>query len=564
MRAPLAVSVTLFASAILAAPVPPPGPTDAPLGPRPQQVQAEARQFALALLRTTDQISTYYVRPVSREELLLTALTGLFQAARLPVPQNLRAEIHAVLAEKTRTASVESMSPEANLADASAEDQAAVDLIQHVREHIGDAATLRDRSPLLICCQEIARSLDPYSGVVTGRELRRNLAVEEDAESYGLELNDNAGFGPAVVTLIKPGGPAQQAGVRPGDEITQLDDEPVKELGRLELLRRLLLPPDAPELHKELPPPPPPPPGAVPPGAAVLPAPGPNVASQAAQPPPPSLKMTMRRCDGKAATVTLRARRFRPEATAGLSRQDDNSWTYWVDSKSRLAHIRLAALNKGSAEELRQVVSALQAGGLRGLILDMRWCPGGFLDEAVDAARVFLSEGVVATIRSRGREDLVYRSDGQNAFTDFPILVLVNGETSGGAELIAAALQDRGRAVVAGQRTLGKGSVQTQIALAVPGAALKLTNGVFLRPNGKEIQRKPGASLSGDWGVRPEKELEFRVSPDLAKRMKEEWQRQTLRPGVSMERLPLDDPDADPQRQAAAEALRDLVQSKMR
>jgi hypothetical protein len=211
MRAPLAVSVALFASAILAAPVPPPGPTDAPLGPRPQQVQAEARQFALALLRTTDQISTYYVRPVSREELLLTALTGLFQAARLPVPQNLRAEIHAVLAEKTRTASVESMSPEANLADASAEDQAAVDLIQHVREHIGDAATLRDRSPLLICCQEIARSLDPYSGVVTGRELRRNLAVEEDAESYGLELNDNAGFGPAVVTLIKPGGPAQHS-----------------------------------------------------------------------------------------------------------------------------------------------------------------------------------------------------------------------------------------------------------------------------------------------------------------------------------------------------------------
>ena len=168
---------------------------------------------------------------------------------------------------------------------------------------------------------------------------------------------------------------------------------------------------------------------------------------------------------------------------------------------------------------------------------------------------------MIATIRSRGREDLVYRSDGQNAFTDFPILVLVNGETSGGAELIAAALQDRGRAVVAGQRTLGKGSVQTQIALGVPGAALKLTNGVFLRPNGKEIQRKPAAGLSDDWGVRPEKELEFRVSPDLARTLKEEWQRQTLRPGASMERLPLDDPDADAQRQAAIEALRDRAQS---
>jgi carboxyl-terminal processing protease len=547
MRTPLAVSAALFASAILGAPVPPPGPTDAPLGPRP--FQTEARQFALALLRTTDQISAYYVRPVSREELLRTALTGLYQAARLPVPQSLGAEIHAVLAEKTRTASAETPSPEANLTDASDEDRAIVDLIRHVREHIGDAASLRDRSPLLICCQAMARSLDSYSGVVTGRELRRNLAVEEDAESYGLELSDNAGFGPAIVTLIKPGGPAQLAGAHPGDEITQLDDKPIKELGRPELLQRLLLPPDAPEAHKELPPPPPP-------GGGVVAAPEP------AKPPIPPLKMSFRRPDGKTATVTLGARRFRPEAVAGVSRQDDNSWTYWVDTKSRLAHIRLAALSKGSAEELRQVISVLQAGGLRGLILDMRWCPGGFLDEAVDAARVFLSEGVVATIRARGKEDLVYRSDGQHAFTDFPILVLVNGETSGGAELIAAALQDRGRAVVAGQRTLGKGSVQTQIALGAPGAALKLTNGVFLRPNGKEIQRKPGESLSGDWGVQPEKELEFRLSPELARTLKEEWQRQTLRPGDSLERLPLDDPDADAQRQAAVEALRDLVQAQ--
>jgi carboxyl-terminal processing protease len=550
MRAPLAVSVALFASVLLAAPVPPPGPTGAPIGPRPHQ--AEARVFALALLRATDQISAYYVRPVSREELLQTALTGLYEAARLPVPPNLDAEIHAVLAEKARTASAETMASEVNLADAPDGDRAVLDLIQHVHEHIGDAAPLRDRSPLLICCQAVAHSLDSYSGVVTGKELRRNLAVEEDAESYGLELNDNAGFGPAVVTLVKPGGPAQLAGIRPGDEITQLGEKPVKELGRPELLRRLLLASDTPDPHKDLPPLPPP-------GAVV--APGVIAVPEPAKPPTPPLRMSFRRPDGKATAATLEARRFRPEAIAGVSRQDDNSWTYWLDSKSRLAHVRLAALNKGSAEELRQVISALHAGGLRGLILDMRWCPGGFLDEAVEAARVFLSEGVIATIRARGREDLVYRSDGQNVFTDFPILVLVSGETSGGAELIAAALQDRGRAVVAGQRTVGKGSVQTQIALGVPGAALKLTNGVFLRPNGKEIQRKPGAGLSDDWGVRPEKELEFRVSPDLAKALKEEWQRQTLRPGDSMERLPLDDPDADAQRQAAAEALRVRVQS---
>jgi carboxyl-terminal processing protease len=555
MRAPLAVSVALFASVLLAAPVPAPGPTGPPIGPRPYR--AEARVFALTLLRATDQISAYYIRPVSREELLQTALTGLYEAASLPVPRTLGADIRKAFAGQERTASVETAAPEANLAEASEADRAVLDLIQHVREHIGDAAPLRERSPLLICCQAVARSLDPYSGVVMGRELRRNLAVEEDAESYGLELSDNAGFGPAVVTMIKPGGPAQRAGVRPGDEITQIDDKRVKELARPELLQRLLQAPDLPSPHKDLPPPPPPP------GAVVAPVPpGATLAPEPAKPPIPPLRLTFRRPDGKTTTIAVEAQCFQPEALAGVSRQDDNSWTYWVDSKSRLAHVRLAALNKGSAGELRQVIAALHAAGLRGLVLDMRWCPGGFLDEAVDAARVFLGEGEIATIRARGREDMVYRSDGQSAFTDFPIIVLVNGETSGGAELIAAALRDRGRAVVAGQRTLGKGSVQTQIALGVPGAALKLTNGAFLRPNGKEIQRKPGAGASDEWGVRPDSDLEFRVSPDLARTLKEEWRRQTLRPGDSMERLPLDDPDADPQRQAAVEALRDRVQAK--
>ena len=442
---------------ILAAPVPPPGPTDAPIGPRP--LQAEARVFALSLRHTTDQISTYYVRPVTREQLLQTALTGLYEAARLPVPQNLGADIRDALAGKVRMASADTASSDVLLSDAAEVDRPLIDLIQHVREHIGDAAPLRGRSPLLICCQAMAHSLDPYSGVVTGKELRRNLAVEEDAASYGLELSDSAGVGPAIITLVKPGGPAQQAGVRPGDELTFLDDKPVQEWRRPELLHRLLLRPDVPDLHKDLPPPPPPPPG------AKIPLPALSTPSTSEAIPP--LKMTFRRPGGKTTTATLEGRRFRPEATAGVSRQDDNSWTYWLDSKSRLAHIRLGALNKGSADELRQVVAALQASGLRGLVLDMRWSPGGFLDEAVDAARVFLSEGTIATIRARGKEDLEYRSDGQNAFTDFPIIVLVNGQTSGGAELIAAALQDRGRALVAGQRTLGKGSVQTQFALEV-------------------------------------------------------------------------------------------------
>lgn len=540
MRGPSALAVLLITSALIGAPAPAPGPAYEPAGPRP--LRDEARVFALQLLRTIDQVATRYVRPVSREELLRAALTGLYAAARLPAPPTLAADMREALAGKTCTAAAgapeDPTVPEA--------DRPIVDLIQHVRENIGDPPPLRDCQPLIICCQAVARELDPYSGVVSGKDLRRNLAFDEYAEGFGIELRENGGVGPVVVEAVLPGGPAQQAGVRPGDEITHIDGRPVRELERAELLRVLHQPPDVTEAAAPL--------ADVPPPAAAGQSPPPPVTQ-------PPVQVALRRPGSNAApTVLLESRRFRPEAVLGVARQEDGAWTYWVDSRAGLAHVRLASLSKGAAGELRRVVSALHDGGLRGLVLDLRWCPGGFLDEAVDAARIFLDEGTVATIHSRGKEDLVYRSDGRGRLTDFPVVVLVNGETCGGAELIAAALQDRGRAAVAGQRTVGKASVQTQLPLSVPGAALKLTSGVFVRPDGKDLQRGRDSRPDDDWGVRPDAGLEFRVSPDLAQAIKRDWQRQTLRPGSSAERLPMDDPDADPQRQAALEALRGRVQ----
>src|SRR5262249_58851975 len=130
------------------------------------------------------------------------------------------------------------------------------------------------------------------------------------------------------------------------------------------------------------------------------------------------------------------------------------------------------------------VLAGLAERKVRGLILDLRWCPGGYLNEAVEVADLFLGAGVVATVKSRGREDTVYRSTDGGKFRDCPVVVLVNGETSGGAELIAAALQDHKRACVVGQRTLGKASVQTPLAVGVEGTGFKLTSGTFVRPAG--------------------------------------------------------------------------------
>jgi C-terminal processing protease CtpA/Prc len=136
---------------------------------------------------------------------------------------------------------------------------------------------------------------------------------------------------------------------------------------------------------------------------------------------------------------------------------------------------------------------------------------------------------------------------------DLPMVVLVNGETSGGAELIAAAFQDHKRALIVGQRTLGKASVQRPLTMSVPNLQMKLTTGTFFRPSGKNLHRFPESKPEDDWGVKPD--VEFPVSRDLSRQLKAWWLEQTLRPGPSMERLTLDDPANDAQRGAAVDAL---------
>jgi carboxyl-terminal processing protease len=160
----------------------------------------------------------------------------------------------------------------------------------------------------------------------------------------------------------------------------------------------------------------------------------------------------------------------------------------------------------------------------------------------------------VATQVTRSGEE-VYRSAGVHPLQDFPVVVLVNGETSGGGELIAAALKDHGRARVAGQRSLGKASVQGTLTWAAAGLGMRLTRGTFYRPSGKNLHRFPDSKETDDWGVRPDPDLEMRLSADLSRQLKQWWLWQTLRPGSSHESLPLDDPENDPQRQTALAAL---------
>src|SRR5581483_3257268 len=126
-----------------------------------------------------------------------------------------------------------------------------------------------------------------------------------------------------------------------------------------------------------------------------------------------------------------------------------------------------------------------------GLVFDLRWCPTGYLQQAATIAHTLLPGDLpVANQRERdGQTKPVLFDELGGNFSDFPVVVLVNGETSGAGELIAASLQDHGRAAVAGQRTVGKGTIQKDLERY--GVPFRLTTGTFLRPSGKNLQRLP-------------------------------------------------------------------------
>ncbi|HEV8058879.1 MAG TPA: S41 family peptidase, partial [Gemmataceae bacterium] len=360
----------------------------------------------------------------------------------------------------------------------------------------------------------------------------------------GMELVESSVNCPVVVKKVTLGGPAQRAGLRPGDQIVELNHLPAH--------------------NKPL---------------------GPDVWNESGQAP----IAYQRQGESRLRQGLLKAEALHPDTVLGVVRLADNSWDYWLDAEHRIAHIRLGNLEHETVSDLNQVLAHLQAEHVAGLILDLRWCPGGFLNESRVIADIFVGEYNFAyfvlptpndfasradpyldnhcenaAVRYRdGRLDARARTPG-TGFPLVPMVVLVNGESSGGAELIAAVLQDNHRARIMGQRSKGKASVQAILDLLTEAdlmlsyrieAKLKISSGLIVRPSGKNLNRFPDSRPQDAWGVQPDRGLEYRISPELTRQLATWWQWQDLRPGNSNESLPLDNPAADPQRQAALRLL---------
>jgi len=158
-----------------------------------------------------------------------------------------------------------------------------------------------------------------------------------------------------------------------------------------------------------------------------------------------------------------------------------------------MGYIRISGFNETTGESLEDAVKSLKkemGGKIPGLVVDLRNNPGGLLDQSVRVSGVFLDGGEVVSTRSRDPKDTQrYNAKGGELLSGVPVVVLINGASASAAEIVAGALQDRGRALIVGSTSFGKGSVQSVIPLnGGRDGALRLTTARYYTPAGRSIQ----------------------------------------------------------------------------
>ena len=297
----------------------------------------------------------------------------------------------------------------------------------------------------------LTQGLDDHS-VFMDPERYREIREQTSGEYYGVGVSIDSNDGRILILQPLEGSPAEDAGLLPGDEIVAVDGVRIEEAGEDALLGKI---------------------------------------------------------KGRRGTVVvLTVQRGEEELDFPVRR--DQVRTRSVES--RLADggygwVKLSRFQRRTADELRRAVTELReenGGPLAGLVLDLRGNPGGYLNQAVAVADLWLADGVIVTTLGRQGKEPDGKARATGTDRDLSLVVLVDGHSASAAEIVAGALQDHGRALLAGYTTYGKGSVQQFFDLP-DGSALKLTTARYYTPSGRSIHGS---------GIEPDLPLGRRGVPD--------------------------------------------------
>jgi carboxyl-terminal processing protease len=322
--------------------------------------------------------------------------------------------------------------------------------------------------------------LDPYSNYVEPERVERfRSEVENEFAGVGIQVSVEGGQLKVLSPLV--GSPAYEAGLLAGDVILSIDGKSAEGITIDEAVRRVKGPIGSSVTMEVLHP------GAM-----------------------DSQEITVKR--GLVVVETVRSD----------SRNSDQTWDWLFDDDLKIGYIRITSFGRRTAKELQAALQKLKEDDARGLILDLRFNPGGLLSSAIEVSDLFISEGRIVSTEGRNVQPRRWNARQRGTFGELPLVILVNRYSASASEIVAACLQDHGRAAIIGERTWGKGSVQNVIELEGGGSALKLTTASYHRPSGKNIHRYPNMEEDDEWGVQPNEGLEIRLSTAQMRRLAEQ------------------------------------------
>lgn len=303
------------------------------------------------------------------------------------------------------------------------------------------------------------KKLDAYSDYIPPEELDDfKVEVENEFAGLGIQISSRAGQLRVISPLV--GTPAYKAGIQPGDLILKINETPTKGLSIS----------DAVKLMKGRP--------------------GTTVDLDIYH----AIKQSEER-------LTLTREIIKVETVLGDHRLADDNWSYWLDQEQKIGYARLTTFGRETAPDLAKVLTELEEKDARAFVLDLRFNPGGLLRSAIEVADMFLDSGKIVTMEGRNVERQEWQATKAATLTDLPLVVVVNQYSASASEIVSAALQDHNRAVIIGEQTFGKASVQNVVELEAGKSAIKITTGSYQRPSGKSIHR---FTDSTEWGVKPD------------------------------------------------------------
>jgi carboxyl-terminal processing protease len=326
--------------------------------------------------------------------------------------------------------------------------------------------------------------LDPHSAFINAEDYK-SFSKQSKGKfgGIGIRIGLDRG-GQLYVESPMPGTPAYEAGILAGDLILKIDDESTENMSQKKAVEKITGDPGQ------------------------------------------KVKLTvLHEGSRKPVDISISRAEINIESVLGDLRMEDNlkQWDFMLDKQNMIAYIRITNFAENTVADLTKVVDQLQADGVKGLILDLRTNPGGLLKAAIEVSELFLPPGtrVVSTV-GRSEKEAVF--DAQKPagskggpYTSYPIAILVNHFSASASEIVAGALQEAGRAVIVGERSYGKGSVQTVIHMEGTSSALKLTTATYYvgkDDKKKNIHRFPDSKESDQWGVKPNEGYEVKLSDE--------------------------------------------------